>query len=307
MFKLKPIIASLFILCILTLPINVKAAIRDNQVVDASKKWTILFTSEVGFDDVTKNAIRVQDSKGRKVDVTMELGTNGRNVIVNAPIGGYTPGETYTLHVMNNAHSKKGKNIPRNYKVNFSIKTSETGGELKIANIDDISLKAELLEDKSLNNPIPAKMSNGTTQNVQVKWEPSSIIDTYKEGFFTYYGTVEGYDKPVKAIVSVVMSKSKEETRVDIQNKIDEIKNKYPVYKYDEYNYKLERNKLQDELLKLQGELSSIKNDSSSEAILKRYDLNRQIQEKNDEIEILEVRWQAKQKIIRYEEALKYL
>ncbi|MBC2399728.1 hypothetical protein BD780_001954 [Clostridium tetanomorphum] len=304
MVKFKCIIASFFLFFILALPINVNAAIRDNQIVGLYKNWTVQFNDEVGFDELTKNAIYVQDSKGKKVNVTLELGKDTRSVIVNAPIGGYTTGEKYTLFVKENAHSKKGKKIPRSRQMTFNIKSD---GELKILNIEDISFTAELGGDYSFNDSIEAYMSDGTKQSVHIKWERSSKIDTSREGYITYYGTVDGYDKKVKATVFVVRSGSKEQTREEIQKKIDEIIRKYPVYKYDEYNYKMERNILQDELLKLQRQYDSLKNDTSAEALLKRYDLNKQIGEKKDAIEYLDVSWEAKRLIIQYEDMLKQL
>jgi hypothetical protein len=115
--------------------------ITDNQTVDANKTWTINFTGEVGFDDLTKKDITITDSKGAKVGVTVSAGTDNKSVIVSAPQGGYTPGESYTLTIGTNAHSKEGKSLKQQRTLHFNIKNSSTSNTYSFTSSEDLSEK----------------------------------------------------------------------------------------------------------------------------------------------------------------------
>lgn len=129
----------LLIICIsiftLLLPNGVKAfQVTDNQTVDSNKVWTIKFTDEVGFDDLTKNSIIITDSKGNKLNVILDLGQDNKTIIVNSPVDGYTEGENYTLSVGKNAHDKKGKQMKQNREIHFNIKKSTSNADLEVIN-----------------------------------------------------------------------------------------------------------------------------------------------------------------------------
>lgn len=102
----------------------VDAKTKKDGLVSTDKKWTITFTGEVGYDDSTKNAIVVTDSKGNKVNTTLELGQDGKSIVVYSPTGGYTQGESYTLTVGKQCHDKDGKQIKNSRVVNFTIETN---------------------------------------------------------------------------------------------------------------------------------------------------------------------------------------
>ena len=116
--------ATLFSAFLLVSP-NVKAAnFTDNQTVDSNKTWTVKFTDEVGFDDVTKQGITVTDSKGTAANVGIQLGQDNKIVTVTAPQVGYIAGESYILNVGTKAHSNNGKALKNEYKVHFNIKNN---------------------------------------------------------------------------------------------------------------------------------------------------------------------------------------
>lgn len=101
---------------------SVKAAnFKDNQVVNADKTWTIKFSSEINFDDVSKSGITVKDSKGKAASVTLQLGSDGETIVVLPPSNGYTSGESYTLELDNNVTNSKGKKLGEKVDVHFSI------------------------------------------------------------------------------------------------------------------------------------------------------------------------------------------
>lgn len=79
------------------------------------------FYREVAYDDSTKNAIVVTDSKGNKVSTTLELGQDNKSIIVYPPTEGYTEGESYTLTVGKQCHDKNGKQMKQDRILNFGI------------------------------------------------------------------------------------------------------------------------------------------------------------------------------------------
>lgn len=100
------------------------AKVKKDGLVDVNKKWTITFTGEVGFDDSTKDAIVVIDSKGNKMNTTLELGQDSRSIIVYPPTVGYTLGESYMLTVGKKCHGKNGKQMKQDKTLNFSIEAN---------------------------------------------------------------------------------------------------------------------------------------------------------------------------------------
>ncbi|QXE18512.1 leucine-rich repeat domain-containing protein [Clostridium sp. 001] len=122
--KNKFIMVSFLCVFILFSP-SVKAAnFINNQTVVSSKTWTIKFTDNIGFDDVTKQGITVTDGSGDVLNVGIHLGQDGKTVIVTAPKGGYTSGESYILNIGNKVHSTKGKVLKNEYKLHFSVKNN---------------------------------------------------------------------------------------------------------------------------------------------------------------------------------------
>ena len=98
-----------------------QAIIDVEKIVASNKKWTVTFTGDVGYDDLTKNAIIVTDSKGNKTDTTLELGQDNKSIIVYPPTTGYIPGESYTLTVGKQSHNKNGKQMKQDRELHFTI------------------------------------------------------------------------------------------------------------------------------------------------------------------------------------------
>lgn len=120
---LKKLLAAAFVSSLLFISSNAKAAsFTNNQVVGKDKIWTIHFNQEVAFDDATRNAIVVTDSKGNKVNVPVNLGSDNKSIVVRTPEAGYEAGAKYELTVGSGVHSVNGKEISGQTKMDFSIK-----------------------------------------------------------------------------------------------------------------------------------------------------------------------------------------
>jgi|GEM_PF-647000 hypothetical protein len=101
---------------------SVKAAnFKDNQVVSSNKTWTVKFTDQVTFDELSKSGIIIKDSNGNIVPVSLQLNSDGKTILVSPPSDGYKSGESYTLTLNDNIRNIKSKKLAHNVNVNFSI------------------------------------------------------------------------------------------------------------------------------------------------------------------------------------------
>lgn len=121
--------------------------IIDNQTVDANKTWTLKFTGNLGFDDLTKSGIVVTDSKGNFVNVTINQGNDPKTILVNAPQEGYISGEKYTLTINTKAHSSKGQHLRQVITMHFNIKSNDN----KIVTFEDANLEKAVRD--TINKP----------------------------------------------------------------------------------------------------------------------------------------------------------
>jgi len=183
--KNKFLIATFFGILLL-FSVNVKAAnFTDNQTVDKNKTWTVRFTGEIVYDDLTKEGITVTDSKGNIVKVGLQLGQDNKAVIATAPQGGYIPGESYILKVGTKVHSNKGKLLKSETNLHFDIKSDEAKTlnskfetKIKSGNLSvDYTIDQALSDiDKfglnTLNIPVAIKIDNLTSSDMTVD-EPS--------------------------------------------------------------------------------------------------------------------------------------
>ena len=97
------------------------AGIVDGQVVDASKTWRVTFSHTIALDDLTKQGIVVQDSKGNNVSVNIVSGSDDKSILINPPEGGYKSGENYILSLNDKVHNNKGKKLKDTKSMHFSI------------------------------------------------------------------------------------------------------------------------------------------------------------------------------------------
>ena len=140
--KIKVGISVIFIL-LLFLSLNVEAGtFNDNQTVDKNKNWTILFNQEVLFESA-EEGIKVIDSKGKDVAISIDFGQNKKTIIVYAPAKGYMEGENYTLIIDSNVMSKTGKSLKEKIEFGFNIKDKEDNDEVIV-----------ITESKSIDEPV---------------------------------------------------------------------------------------------------------------------------------------------------------
>jgi internalin A len=102
--------------------------IKNNRVVDTNKIWSINFNHEIVLEG-NLDKIFVKDSLGNLVkDIKIDLGADGKSIIINPPSSGYTYGENFTLTVSSEFQSKGSKRIKEDIIVPFSV--GETVKEL---------------------------------------------------------------------------------------------------------------------------------------------------------------------------------
>lgn len=140
MYKLKNkfIRAAFFSIFLLFSP-NVQASdFTDYQTVESNKTWTIKFTQKISLDDLTKQGITVTDNEGNIVNTIISLGQDDKELMVTAPVNGYTSGKSYVLNIGTKVHSVNGKKLNTECKLHFNIKN---GGNSNIETLNTFNLE----------------------------------------------------------------------------------------------------------------------------------------------------------------------
>ncbi|MCY6959215.1 N-acetylmuramoyl-L-alanine amidase [Clostridium brassicae] len=205
------IMAFLFLIGI-NIPPNVFAATSSNIMgkasVDVNKIWTIKFNNELDKSTIEgKDNVLVLDDKGAKVNTKIQY--KDSKTLLISPIKNYDYGKKYTIIVKDTVKSKKGKGMKKAVQMDFTTKSNAT----QIKTIEDMSQILYKGEKYTLPSVVKAVMSNGTEQNVSIKWD-NTYINTLKPGTYNYKGTVSGYDKKVNLKVVVSSSSGADLSRI---------------------------------------------------------------------------------------------
>ncbi len=88
--------------------------------VAADKEWNIKFTKAVDASTVTKDNVYVVDSKGNKVEVKINYGSE--DLLKVTPVNPYTSGETYYLYISKNVRAKDRTSLVNGLRYQFTIK-----------------------------------------------------------------------------------------------------------------------------------------------------------------------------------------
>lgn len=197
--KIKSFLIAFAVFCILFASNAKAASFTDNQVVSPTKIWTINFSDEVEFDDVTKEDIVVRDGNGNIEAVPLEFDYgNSKCIKVDYPSDGYKPGEKYTLTIGNGVHSAKRKSIKEKVTIHFSIQNNtanyKIGDSIRSPENDDkyeiIDLKqADIDGDSKKEDVILAGLSEDST--VYNKFY--LIIVDPETGAYKSYKYIEAY------------------------------------------------------------------------------------------------------------------
>lgn len=231
---LKKLLTVAFVSSLLFVSTNVKAATyTNNQVVDKNKDWTIHFNQAVFFDDATKNAVVVTDSKGNKVNVPLNLGSDNKSIVVGAPEAGYEAGAKYELVVGNGVHSVNGKEIKEQTKMDFSIKDDieekgNTNGN--ISNDGEVCEKDGFIYCSGAHSGLYKMKTDGTEK---IKLLDDSAVDINVVDGWIYYLNVRNYNENPNSQIYKVKIDGTCKTEVYSQDDISGliVTNKYIYYK----------------------------------------------------------------------------
>lgn len=231
---LKKLLAAVFVSSLLFISSNVKAVtFTNNQVVNKDKSWTIHFNQDVAFDDVTKNAVVVTDSRGNKVNVPVNLGSDNKSIVVGAPEVGYEAGAKYELMVGNGVHSMNGKKISEQAKMDFSIKNDveeEGNTNSNISNDGKVCEKDGFIYYSGAYSGLYKMKTDGTEK---VKLLDDSAVNINVVGGWVYYLNGGNYNENPNSRIYKVKIDGTCKTEVYSQDDISDliVTNKYIYYK----------------------------------------------------------------------------
>lgn len=135
----KIVMLLIFGILLICVPMSAKAVVFiDGQSVEANKNWTIHFNEDVELNDLSKQEIKVMDSKGNAANIILSFGQDDKTLIVNAPRSGYISGEKYTLNIGGKVNNKKGQNLKKSISMSFSIKDDNSVVTFKDKNLEQV-------------------------------------------------------------------------------------------------------------------------------------------------------------------------
>ncbi|KGP74666.1 Ig-like domain-containing protein [Pontibacillus yanchengensis] len=91
--------------------------------VGKQKKWTIQFNTTLDEETINEESIRVTNLDGEEMNVNTTI-VDGNSVVVEAPPSGYTPGESYLLHISSDIKSTDGYKLKNAVVMDFTVQTS---------------------------------------------------------------------------------------------------------------------------------------------------------------------------------------
>lgn len=132
------------------------------QDVDIEKKWVIKFNQPIDEKSISKNIKVIDKKSGQEVPITLKLGQSKNSIEVysNSP---YNPDSEYSIIIDTTLKSTYNKQL--SHKTTMDFKTGSI-----ITDIPNVELDIEQEAKISLPKKVTAKMSNGTTKEVDVKW-----------------------------------------------------------------------------------------------------------------------------------------
>lgn len=201
---------------------SVKALELNKETIDVHKAWNISFNQSIDFNDEAKNSIRILDSKGNTITTNIRSG-DSKTIIVDAPKEGYKEGETYTIDIGNNIHSKSNVYLKNSVKCIFKINNSDnkTGASDKYK--DQVDNVINLGVNKILKDGVEDQW-----QAVAVSKHSDSVPSSYLTSVQNEINSTKGdKDQPIDYARTVIglMAIEKDPTNFEGYNLIEKIYN----------------------------------------------------------------------------------
>lgn len=168
--------------------------------VPLDKEWIIKCNQSVDPDSlVNQIAIWLQreDQSISRFDITPIVDSENPNQIIIKHSSPFLPNSGYRLIVNSGVKDIHGNTLSDSSILDFSTAMKGT-----ISSISDITKTIYVGDQYSLPTTVEATMTDGTKEQVEVTWNPSTV-DSSKIRVFNYEGTVQEYKNLVSLILTV--------------------------------------------------------------------------------------------------------
>lgn len=126
--------------------------------VSIYKNWTISFTSPINSDTINNENVTVTDLNSNLQSVNVKPGNDDKSIIVNCPVGGYSPNQTYYLNITNRVTSMNNNPIKKPIKMAFT-----TSAEKEISNVNPATISSSVIQiDKNKSENIQSHIISKT-------------------------------------------------------------------------------------------------------------------------------------------------
>ena len=103
--------------------------------VETNKSWNIKFNMKLDQSTINDSNIVVTDSTGNAIPISFQVEKDGMGIVVT-PKSQYAYGKTYNLTVKSGVKAVSGKNLPREVKVQFGVKSNPSSNNKYTVTID---------------------------------------------------------------------------------------------------------------------------------------------------------------------------
>ena len=103
--------------------------------VETNKSWNIKFNMKLDQSTINDSNIVVTDSTGNAIPISLQVEKDGMGIVVT-PKSQYAYGKTYNLTVKSGVKAVSGKNLPREVKVQFGVKSNPSSNNKYTVTID---------------------------------------------------------------------------------------------------------------------------------------------------------------------------
>lgn len=159
--------------------------------IDTNKEWIVKFNSDLNPSTVTSNNLKVTDSNGNVIPVSVKLGNDKSTIMVSPQVSGYTPDTQYTLTIGNGLQSTTGKSLAQSVQMKFNTINKYSDGT-NYANLPTITScdfqYAPLLSNEKQVFNISTSYSGSVEYRI--------FVHSYSDSQNTYTELTNGYTQP---------------------------------------------------------------------------------------------------------------
>ncbi|SHH14181.1 N-acetylglucosaminidase [Clostridium grantii] len=208
-------IISILLLILFISPLTIKqvnsfSIFEEHKSISTLKSWSINFDSEVDFNSINAESVKVTDNNNLTVPVNISLSKNKKTLIVDPPIDSYSPLKEYYVTISNNLKSVTGKALGNPLVMKFTTKGKyeDSSNFSSFPNIKTIKYSQQpIIKNQKIDILINSNSEDYVQYRVFIYKYSNDIFDaTYKYGTPNYTEITKGFSPSIKGTSTYAIS-----------------------------------------------------------------------------------------------------